>query len=197
VLIVVDPGGALFARVSSIELGLAMWRTARDPLTMELSGDAVVLFDANSDIGWGRIQLCCQVLSTVIATNSPNVTQGLDAIRCGALGYVDTTMADEALRRTLLGVLRGEAGYTRSLLGNWLERQRSPEMQSVRTLLTQRQWEIVGLITAGATDREIAERLGIRTATAQKHVANVLRRLRVRNRAEAVGVLVAEGPRSS
>ena len=59
--------------------------------------------------------------------------------------------------------------------------------------LTARQTEIVDLIAGGATDKEIAAALGIRTATAQKHVANLLRRLGVANRAAAVGMLFKEG----
>ncbi|MDQ6794715.1 MAG: LuxR C-terminal-related transcriptional regulator, partial [Chloroflexota bacterium] len=42
----------------------------------------------------------------------------------------------------------------------------------------------------GAADKEIARTLGITTATAQKHVTNLLRRLHVPNRAAAAAVLV-------
>jgi len=62
--------------------------------------------------------------------------------------------------------------------------------------LTARQREIVGLIARGATDKEIGAALGIRTATAQKHVANLLRRLGVPNRAAAVGLLWKDDPQS-
>ncbi|HEU5287473.1 MAG TPA: helix-turn-helix transcriptional regulator [Candidatus Limnocylindria bacterium] len=52
--------------------------------------------------------------------------------------------------------------------------------------LTQRQRQIVGMIARGMADKEIAAALGIATATAEKHVANVLLRLQVPNRAAAV-----------
>jgi DNA-binding NarL/FixJ family response regulator len=54
--------------------------------------------------------------------------------------------------------------------------------------LTPRQSQIVELIATGATDKEIAAQIGVRTATAQKHVARLLKRLGVRNRAAAVAV---------
>jgi DNA-binding NarL/FixJ family response regulator len=54
------------------------------------------------------------------------------------------------------------------------------------TALTPRQHEIVSLIARGATDKEIGAALGIATATAQKHVTNILQRLQVPNRAAAV-----------
>lgn len=57
--------------------------------------------------------------------------------------------------------------------------------------LTPRQREVVMLIAQGAADKEIARTLGITTATAQKHVTNLLKRLNVPNRAAAAAVLVS------
>ena len=50
------------------------------------------------------------------------------------------------------------------------------------------------LIARGAADKEIARSLGITTATAQKHVTNLLRRLNVPNRAAAVATMSAAYP---
>ena len=60
--------------------------------------------------------------------------------------------------------------------------------------LTPRQRQVISLIARGAADKEIAESLGITTATAQKHVTNLLRRLKVPNRAAAVAVMAATSP---
>ena len=66
-------------------------------------------------------------------------------------------------------------------------------LRSLRTTnvppLTPRQREVVMLIARGAADKEIGQALGIATATAQRHVSNVLRRLDVPNRAAAVGAV--------
>jgi DNA-binding NarL/FixJ family response regulator len=81
------------------------------------------------------------------------------------------------------------------VLGAWFRREQLldyPRRESARRL-TARQRQIVELIASGSTDRAIGMRLGIRTATAQKHVANVLRRLGVRNRAAVVGLMVETG----
>jgi len=197
VLLAVDTDGALFQRVSSLDLGVAAWRTIRDPLEMSIGPKTVVLFDCEHAPSPDRLQRCCRLWPTVLAAARPDTDQALDAIRSGAVGYVDTRMSDESLRRTLLGVLRGEAGYTRAVIGIWLTEQRRQRWGALRAVLTDRQSEIVHLIAMGSTDREIATRLGIRTATAQKHVANVLRRLHVRNRAEAVALLLRDGSLTS
>jgi LuxR family maltose regulon positive regulatory protein len=51
--------------------------------------------------------------------------------------------------------------------------------------LSQREEEVLRLIAAGLTNREIAERLIISAETAKKHVGNICDKLGVRNRTEA------------
>ena len=53
-------------------------------------------------------------------------------------------------------------------------------------LLTEREREVLGLIAAGATNREIAQRLYLSPHTVKEHTSAVYRKLQARNRAEAV-----------
>jgi DNA-binding CsgD family transcriptional regulator len=53
-------------------------------------------------------------------------------------------------------------------------------------LLTQRELEVLALMATGATNNRIAERLVIATGTVKSHVKQILRKLRVENRAEAI-----------
>lgn len=55
--------------------------------------------------------------------------------------------------------------------------------------LTSREREIIRALGRGASDKEIAEDLGIAVSTVQKHVANGMRALRAHSRAHAVGLL--------
>jgi len=98
------------------------------------------------------------------------------------------------MRRALLGALAGQSIYSREVVGMWLRDGQGPIRNNADAVdrLTARQREIVALIARGATDKEIGAALGIRTATAQKHVANLLRRLGVPNRAAAVGLVWKE-----
>jgi ATP/maltotriose-dependent transcriptional regulator MalT len=52
--------------------------------------------------------------------------------------------------------------------------------------LTQREWEVLALLTAGASNREIAQRLFISSRTAGNHVASILSKLQAGTRGEAV-----------
>ncbi len=54
--------------------------------------------------------------------------------------------------------------------------------EPVMPALTERQREVATLISDGLTNREIAERLGIRIATVKDHVHNILARARLRHR---------------
>ena len=196
-LLVVDAQGALFARVGTLELGLPTWRTTRDPVELALDGSTLILLDTDQAPSSERVHEWIRRGPTIVATSRPTIPNALEALHAGALGYLDLATDDGTFARTLRGALRGEAAFTRSVLGVWLQYQRQPELPTMAARLTERQRQVVQLIASGSTDREIAVRLGIRQATAQKHVANTLRRLRVRNRAEAVGVILTDPFRAS
>jgi DNA-binding NarL/FixJ family response regulator len=61
-----------------------------------------------------------------------------------------------------------------------------PEPEPVRVALSEREREVVSLIAAGSTNREIAERLFLSPHTVKEYTSGVYRKLGVRNRAEAV-----------
>lgn len=195
-LVVFDPAGEGFARIRRLGLDAAIWRTTEPPSARSLPAESVVVFVADDPVDWEEIRASATRYSTLVATSQTKTEDALVALRQGAFGYVDLAMQDDTLRRTISGAFKGEPAYPRTVLGVWLrdgrhharERERS---KSAR--LTGRQREIVTLIAGGSTDKEIAARLGIRTATAQKHVANLLRRLGVANRAAAVGAVFKEG----
>ncbi len=62
----------------------------------------------------------------------------------------------------------------------------APRAEQPAPLLTEREREVLDLIAAGATNREIAERLYLSPHTVKEHTSALYRKLRARNRAEAV-----------
>jgi DNA-binding NarL/FixJ family response regulator len=62
----------------------------------------------------------------------------------------------------------------------------SPTSEQPAPLLTEREREVLHLIAAGSTNREIAERLFLSPHTVKEHTSAVYRKLQARNRAEAV-----------
>ena len=123
---------------------------------------------------------------TLILAERPSARAALAAIEQGVDGYLPADISARALRAALTAVVRGEPAYTRQILGVWLASVRAERPKRPSAELTPRQSQILKLIATGATDKEIAAQIGVRTATAQKHVARLLRRLGVRNRAAAV-----------
>jgi len=194
--VVVDRRGTVFGLLRNLQLPVALWRTTRMPREEELSSLNVILYVADDRLAWEEIRELGRTWPTIVVTEHASAADASDALRSGAFGYIDVNGSAEGLRRTLLGALRGESAFSREILGRWLrEGQSTPRPgQAVRAdRLTARQREIIALIAAGATDKEVGSALGIRTATAQKHVANLLRRLGVPNRAAAVGLLIKDG----
>ena len=63
---------------------------------------------------------------------------------------------------------------------------------SLRRSLTRREQEVLSLLRRGRTNKEIAAQLGVAISTVNKHVQQVLKKLHVRNRAQAVALVNAE-----
>jgi two-component system response regulator DesR len=61
-----------------------------------------------------------------------------------------------------------------------------PKVQQPAPLLSEREREVLDLIAAGSTNREIAEQLYLSPHTVKEHTSALYRKLRARNRAEAV-----------
>ena len=116
----------------------------------------------------------------------PLVPEGTRLARGG--WYLDLGVSSRAMRRAVVGALRGEPAYSLAVLSDRIRIDLgTAASRGARTLeLTPRQREVVALIATGASDKEIGTALGIATATAQKHVTHLLKRLDVPNRAAAV-----------
>jgi DNA-binding NarL/FixJ family response regulator len=118
----------------------------------------------------------------------------LDCAEAGAAGYVsrDASLADlkAALQSAVLGELRCTPRDAAALLRRvaLLAAQRSGPAPT-GAALTQREVEIAGLIDGGLSNKEIARRLGIEVSTVKNHVHNILEKLQVHRRGEAVSQL--------
>jgi DNA-binding NarL/FixJ family response regulator len=190
-VLVVDSSGIVFSLLRSAKLGVALWRiTARTKLP-DLSGIGLAIVASYDRPDWTLVAQLVDQTPTVIVTSAPDDDHAGRAVALGAFGYISAALAPDALRRAILGALRGEPAYSRRLLAERLRLVTKPQFSGNALALTPRQREVVTLIARGAADKEIARALGITTATAQKHVTNLLKRLKVPNRAAAAAVLVS------
>jgi DNA-binding NarL/FixJ family response regulator len=115
-----------------------------------------------------------------------------DAIEAGAVGYVPEEASVEECRETLRLVADGETRLdTRvaaSVVGRLaaLASVRRADERARNARLTPRETEILGLVAEGMTNKEIAAQLHVEEQTVKNHVHNVLERLGLRRRHEAV-----------
>jgi DNA-binding NarL/FixJ family response regulator len=108
-----------------------------------------------------------------------------EALRVGASGYVLKSAAEHDLVQACHAALRGEPflypNAVRALIRDHLERTRRGET-GLKDPLTARETEVVKLIAEGHTSREIAALLNISDNTVERHRANVLEKLGLRDR---------------
>ncbi|MGA6208852.1 response regulator [Nocardia testacea] len=108
-----------------------------------------------------------------------------ESLRVGASGYVLKSVADRDLLEACRATLRGESylypGAVNSLIRDWLQHGDRDEPLP-RSLLTPREEEIVKLVAEGYSSREIAGDLVISVKTVDRHRANILQKLGLRDR---------------
>ena len=127
----------------------------------------------------------------VMLTVSSETRDATTAMRLGAAGYLTKDLDSDALLRSVRAVARGDLAMPRKLAGATMRelaeaaRRHPTERSGALTSLTAREEAILRRLADGLTDREIGEALSISTRTVESHVANILRKLGTRNRAEA------------
>lgn len=134
----------------------------------------------------------------VIVTVSEDEENLFEAIKSGAQGYLLKNMQEDEFRRVLTGVAMDEAPLSRGLAAKILDEfvrmahdpaPRAPHPDE----LSEREREVLQLIAGGATNREIAGQLFISENTVNYHVKNILSKLHIRNRAQAVAYALQSG----
>jgi DNA-binding NarL/FixJ family response regulator len=119
-----------------------------------------------------------------------------EALKAGASGYVLKSSAERDLVEACRASMRGEpflypAAVT-ALVRDYLDRARRGEA-APKEPLTPRELEVVKLIAEGHTTEEIAELLVISKKTVERHRANILEKLEMRNRVELTRYAIRHG----
>lgn len=103
-------------------------------------------------------------------------------LRAGAVGYVLKDEPPEEILAAVRAAMRGEAYFSPAVavkVAAWVRYERPGG-------LTEREWEVLELVVKGLSNREIAGRLKVTERTVEFHLSNVLRKLGVSSRVEAV-----------
>jgi len=114
----------------------------------------------------------------------------VSAIQAGALGYFPKTAPRtyllEAIRKVADGVPYMPAGITLKLFQGLRRVKLVHTVNDMQVSITPRQQEILSLLSEGHSDDEIAKLLHLEESTVRAHVHHILRRLGLKNRAQAV-----------
>ena len=117
-----------------------------------------------------------------------------EALRAGASGYVLKTAADRDLVHACRATMRGEtflyAGAVGALVRDYLERAATSESGDP---LTPRELEVLKLVAEGHSSEEIAKFLYISRKTVDRHRANMLEKLGMRDRVDLTRYAIRRG----
>jgi DNA-binding NarL/FixJ family response regulator len=137
------------------------------------------------------LELCQKLTSTYSDTAVLVLTTLMDdqlvvrAIRNGASGYVVKDVDTRELVRAIQAVSQGESAFdSRSAAAMVRSLNARSPLESKQ--LTEREREVLSLLARGLSNRDIGKRLYISETTAKFHVGNIIRKLNVSRRAEAV-----------
>ena len=119
-----------------------------------------------------------------------------EALKAGASGYVLKSVADRDLVEACRAAMRGEPFIypeaLTALMREYLQRARRGE-RLPGSILTARESEIVKLIAEGRSSKEIAALLVISVKTVERHRANILQKLEMRDRTELTRYAIRTG----
>lgn len=158
-------------------------------LARELLPD-VVLLDISMP-GWDglvtaeKIATACPASAIVMLTVSEDKDKLLAAFKAGARAYVLKGVSAQELANVIRAAARGDVYVSPSLAAEMLvSLTRAPAPDALQEL-TERESEILRLIGAGLTNREIGAKIFLSEKTIKHHVTNILHKLQVRSRVEA------------
>jgi DNA-binding NarL/FixJ family response regulator len=134
-------------------------------------------------------------LRILILTMHDNEQYLFEALKAGAAGYVLKSLADRDLVQACRAAMRGEPflypGAVTVLIRSYLDQARQGEVPD--TLLTPREEEVLKLVAEGHSSREIADTLFISVKTVERHRANIMAKLGMKDRLELARYAIRTG----
>ncbi|MYW32293.1 response regulator transcription factor [Streptomyces sp. SID2119] len=135
-------------------------------------------------------------LRILMLTMYDNEQYFFEALKAGAAGYVLKSVADRDLVEACRAAMRDEPflypGAVTALIRNFLDRAKDGEDLPTRAI-TEREEEILKLVAEGHSSKEIAELLVISVKTVERHRANLLQKLGLRDRLELTRYAIRAG----
>jgi DNA-binding NarL/FixJ family response regulator len=163
----------------------------------------VVIMDLNMP-GMGGIEATRQiatlapltrVIMLTVSSAAPDIT---DAVLAGACGYLLKSSTTTEIVNGISAAARGEALLSPSVAAKLLDRVREspvrPEVpDAAQASLTDREIEVLKLLSSGMDNAEIGRTLFISPSTVKNHISSILLKLQIENRIQAAVYAVRSG----
>lgn len=152
-----------------------------------------------------EIDLICQEVDRSLTDSRvlliADVTEHADIVhmaRCGVHGVFTPDTSLGLFPAAIAKVAQGEAWFSRSQVGSLVAQlsaagTAAPSVSPAREKPTPRETDVLALMYEGCGHAQIADRLGCSPHTARTHIRNVMRKLRVHSRNDAVRVALRNG----
>jgi len=140
----------------------------------------------------GRIIECSPNSRVIILTSFGEEDKVVPAIQAGAYGYLLKDIAPDKLVQAIRNAYRGEVqlhpNAAKQLMSALAQKDMAADIRARQPgahELTERECEVLGLISSGMSNRQIAEKLFISEKTVKTHVSNILSKLHLEDRTQA------------
>jgi len=132
-----------------------------------------------------KVSISYPVTKIIMLTASENEDDLMKALRAGARGYVVKGVRAGELANAIRYVVKGETYISPDLANALLVELSRPDPPDPMDELTDREYQILELVSEGLTNREIGERIYLAEKTIKFYMTNILQKLHVRSRVEA------------
>lgn len=113
----------------------------------------------------------------------------ISALENGACGYILKESTSFQIKEALIEVLKGGAPMSPYVAKRVISFFQKPKLKDASALLSEREKEVLHLLSKGMIYKEIAASLFISTETVKKHLRNIYQKLHVQNKIEALNKL--------
>lgn len=124
----------------------------------------------------------------------------LEALKAGASGYVLKLMSPQQIAKAIRSVLEGESPLNQEVAMQLLVRliedsqnKRDGGFPSLPMALSTREFEVLGLLSRGQSNQQIADELFISISTVKNHVHHIIEKLGVSDRVQAAVLAIERG----
>ncbi len=125
-----------------------------------------------------------QQFDVLLFCNEPSTTEGLELFQLGIKGYLNTFATVERITQALTTIAAGSIWLGPDILQAMIQSVTQDKQidESWKTLLTERELQVVNLVLQSKSNREIAEKLFITERTVKAHMRNMFEKFDVSDR---------------